>query len=185
MKDNKEIERSWILPYFPTLTFSHAITHNIYYLLSNDLGEMRIVERFLKDGKTYSLTVKNIGDLSRNEYEDDNLPEWAFLILKKEYKFMVSKTRHFLNYKNYQLEIDDYNYRVVNVGLFHNKESFQDKVKLECEFSSEEEANRFVLPEWAAGAEEVTYKPEYKNVCIANKGWPENKSSLTMGGWPK
>ena len=41
---------------------------------------------------------------------------------------------------------------------------------LECEFPDEAAAQAFKLPEWAAGAQEVTEEARFKNRSLATQG---------------
>jgi len=190
-KDIKEIERIWILPEMPPEELTiHKIPHLISYIFSEKEGEMRVVSRYLpeeddslnnlpfikKDGEKqvvgrFFLTVKSRGDMVRDEWEDKNLPEWAYKILAAQAVCGILKTRHFIKYNNYTLEVDEYSTRFFGVKRVSN--DIKGKVRLECEFASEEEANRFKLPEWAKGAVEVTFRRDFKNSIIASEGWPK------------
>ena len=190
-ENHKEIERIWILPKMPPQDVlenntskgdrERPIPHLISYIFSDHKGEMRVVKREFDTGNTFSITVKSRGDMVRDEWEDDRLPEWVYNIVEPNAVCGVAKTRHFVDYQNYTLEIDEYQYRFtrsevetdIDLCSFYNKdEDIAGKVRLECEFSSEEEANHFELPEWAEGAREVTTNRCYKNSQIAQHGWP-------------
>ena len=57
-----------------------------------------------------------------------------------------------------KFEFDEY-----KLGLF-------GLVIVECEFSTREEAEAFVLPDWVGHATEVTKDPRYKNQMLARFG---------------
>jgi CYTH domain-containing protein len=46
-------------------------------------------------------------------------------------------------------------------------------ITMEPEFTSEEQMNAFVLPDWAQGAVEVTHDSRYKNRNLALHGLPQ------------
>jgi len=114
----------------------------------NNPGELRIRD----DATAYWLTIKNDGHLSRDEYET-KIPKWAFELLQEHTPKMIHKTR----YKVGNIEVDKY------------RGDLEGLIMLECEFVSKEEAERFLLPAWAAGAIEVTYDPQYKNKNLGVK----------------
>jgi len=185
-ENHKEIERIWILPKMPspevlanntnTGARANPIPHLISYIFSDFNGEMRVVKREFDTGNKYSITVKSRGDMVRDEWEDTNIPEWVYNIVEPNAMCAVSKTRHFVDYQGYTLEIDEYHYRGSNrgrSGMYHDLTELNDKVRLECEFSFEQEANDFELPEWAKDAKEVTTDYRYKNSYLAQHGWPK------------
>ena len=161
-EDHLEIERAWILTEMPPAELiTHNIPHLISYLFSGKEGELRIVSREHKvdngmpaDVTKHSITVKsgNVG-LTRNEWEDDDFPEWAWKIMLNQTIASIKKTRYFVNYDNHKLEIDKYHYRMANG---EGGDDIRNKLRLECEFKSEEEANEFELPDWAKGSKEIT-----------------------------
>jgi CYTH domain-containing protein len=191
-ENHKEIERIWILPKMPSKEVlanntskgdrANPIPHLISYLFSDYKGEMRVVKREFDTGNKYSVTVKSRGDMVRDEWEDDHVPEWVYEIVEPNAICGVAKTRHFVDHQNYTLEIDEYQYRFTrgtidtdidsDIAYYNKEDDIAGKVRLECEFSSEEEANDFELPEWAEGAKEVTSNHCYKNSHIAKHGWP-------------
>lgn len=174
MADIKEIERIWILKEMPPAELIYSFrTHIISYILNNKFGEMRLVEKFMEGGPKYLLTVKSRGTLSRDEWEE-KIPSWVFDFLVKETKYSLKKTRHFVMHEKYNLEVDLYLDRYIIDQDFGNyfDRTIADKIKMECEFKSEDEAKQFVLPEWAKDAVEVTYDARYKNSMIAKLGWP-------------
>lgn len=181
-KDHKEIERAWILPNNPPQELiNDSILHLISYIFINNYGEMRVVRRYARE-KEFLLTLKTHGDMVRQEWEEE-IQQWSYNILEQQAVCGLKKTRHFINYHDFLLEIDEYHYRfergTINTEIdsdisFESKyEDIAGKIRLECEFSSEKEANDFILPGWAVGATEVTSDRRYKNAFIAKNGWPE------------
>ena len=190
-EDHIEIERAWVLEEMPAQELiTHSIPHQIAYLFSESYGELRIVKRYHEvargmpsDCEKFSITVKSgQSGLSRNEWEDDELPEWAFLVLEAQGKHVVEKTRYFVNHNEHKLEINQYANRsyspYADLYTFRNvvwTDDINGKIRLECEFSSEEEAKSFELPEWAEGAMEITGILDYRNRMIAQYGWPSKE----------
>lgn len=183
-KDSIEIERAWILNKMPPKELiSHNLPHKIGYLFSDYSGELRIVKRMhrtingMASNETWhSITVKSgQSGLSRSEWEDDYFPEWAYNILWEKRKASIDKTRHFVPYKKHRLEIDVYNardYLIHNIDGLHYSADIANNIRMECEFSSEDEAAQFELPEWAQDAREITGITEYRNRVMAEHGWP-------------
>lgn len=181
-----EIKRVWILP-SDSLSLiekkaTHCIPHVISYLFSEGHGEMRVVKRWTPDGIKYAVTVKNRGDLVRQDWEDNNLPLWVYQILSLQAKCSIQKDRYFVPHnQDYTLEVDKYQNRsiyyhfVSGQPLRRVKTDVMDKLRLECEFPSVEAANAFKLPLWARGATEITSDSRYKNAAIAENGWPKEK----------
>ena len=155
-----EIERSWILKALPdSALIDHSIYHEIGYLFNED-GELRVYKKNLAGRWKYGITVKTDGKLSRQEWEDKAFPEWAFnVVWPNTLGARVHKVRYFVHYSHdgniYLLEIDEY------------RKNCKGLIRLECEFRSEEAANRFVLPNWAKGSVEVTKDSRYKNKNLA------------------
>lgn len=154
----QEIERKFRLAHMPPVDEVSEIGVEIAQgYLSTEDGEARVRQKGIK----FFFTVKGEGNLSRDEWETE-IPEWVFktLWLKTEGR-RVEKTRYSIHYQGLTLEVDEY-YGRLN-GVF----------TLECEFSSEEAARAFVLPEWAVSAVEVTNDKAYKNKNLAVHGLPK------------
>ncbi len=150
MAVENEIERRFLLKEMPD---SNLITHSIYremgYVIT-DNGELRVVD---KHGSTrkYLITIKNSGGLSRLEWEEE-IPQWTFNIVWPHTEGLRLKIiRHFINFGGRVLEVDEY------------LDNLSGLVKLECEFSTEESANKFVLPDWAHSAIDVTNDVMFNN----------------------
>lgn len=184
MNESKEIERSWLIDSLPPKELIYnTSSHYIAYLFSDKFGEMRIINfGNLKDPK-YQIGVKNKGTLVRQEWDSNYVPRWVYDILEWNCYCGINKVRHLIKYNDYTFEIDEYKWRLYrpdikkgnHVPRYDN--TLKGKLKLECEFSSVEEAEEFKLPQWIHNPIEVTYKSEYKNCEIAEKGWPTQNES--------
>ena len=165
--DTIEIERSFLYQHdkLPTdLVIDNSVYHEIGYLIA-EKNELRIFKKKLTDGWHYAMTVKSDGNLSRKEWEV-TIPQWTFEELWPETEGRrVLKTRHFVNYKEWLLEIDEY---------YEPGYALDGLIRIECEFASEEEAAKFILPDWASGSIEITERSDYKNKNLATHGLPND-----------
>ena len=83
--------------------------------------------------------------------------EQAYLHLRdKAVGRIITKTRYFIPYDKYTIELD----------VFHGV--MEPLIMAEVEFSTEEEADGFVPPDWFG--EEVTFDKKYHNVNMALGG---------------
>ena len=114
------------------------------------------IVRIRRQDDEYILTYKSKGLMSREEY---NLPltKDAYEHLKQKADgIVISKTRYLIPEKNgLTIELD----------VFH--EVYEGLLLAEVEFSSEEEANSYVAPEWFG--EDVTFSSEYHNSTLSKK----------------
>lgn len=109
----------------------------------------------------YYLTIKSEGDIQRSESELAINRE-AFNQLWVETEGMrIFKTRYFIPYGDYTIELD----------FYHDK--LQGLITFECEFKSVEEANAFTVPQWAEGAGDITNDVRFKNRKLAMNGLPK------------
>jgi adenylate cyclase len=144
-----EIERKWRLRFVPGELHGHSALVEQGYILTGD-PELRL----RREDNDFMMTVKGDGDIERPEW-NSKVPPWVFDTLWPQVTHSLRKLRMTNFYQSQVLEIDTY---LDNLdGLF----------TLECEFSSIEEAEAFEPPDWAAGAMEVTYDPQYKNKNLA------------------
>ena len=180
-----EIERSWTLNpskmssklwlYLEDRFLGHRV-HTTAYLRANDNFEIRVIKKEDLPHPLYYFTVKSGGTLSRQEYEQ-LIPEWVYekLYETASGEHIIRKTRYYIEYidndkEKYILELDRYQ---------DKNGKFTNKYRLECEFSSEEEANRFKLPPYFADmAVEVTNDNRFKNKNLASNGWPSDYDNL-------
>lgn len=168
--EGTEIERQFVIPSLPEkYRIDHSVYHEVGYVITSS-GELRVFKKKLPDRWKFAITIKEDGNLSREEWEKE-LPEWAFNIVWPDTQgARVHKTRHFVNYANdigvYLVEVDEY------------VKSLKGLIRLECEFKTEGAARRFILPGWADGAIEVTNDPRYKNKNLAVHGLPPDFKGL-------
>lgn len=113
------------------------------------------VVRVRREGNEYVLTYKGGGMMVREEY---NLPlnEESFNhLIKKCDGRIIDKTRYFIPYEKYTIELDEF------------KGELAPLVMAEVEFESIEEANSFKAPKWFK--EDVTNNPEYHNSRMSQR----------------
>lgn len=145
-----EIERKFLLAAMPDEEFNQQRKISQGYVFLSP-GEMRI----RRDNQDFFLTVKGDGTISREEWEE-KIPEWVFNTLwPKTAGCRVSKLRSLRIWQGHHLEFDLYQDQLS--GLF----------TMECEFSSQEEAERFVVPDWVGKFVEVTNDFRFKNKNLA------------------
>ena len=112
------------------------------------------VVRIRKQDEEYILTYKGKGLMVREEY---NLPlnrDAYEHLLQKADGIVLTKTRYLLPLpQGLTIELDVFDAPYENLRL------------AEVEFSSEEEANAFVPPEWFG--EDVTYSKKYHNSVLS------------------
>lgn len=175
--NQNEIERAWVVSELPSIELvTHSVYHEIGYLVVTDPsmdspGELRVYRKKLPDRWKFGITVKGMGDVSRKEWEDKEFPEWAFCILWQYVEDrIVYKTRHFspmvFNNVDLLLEVDEY----------HN--NLEGLIRLECEFESEEQAEKFWLPSWVKNPNEVTYDKRFKNSRLSTLSKEEFKELM-------
>ena len=124
------------------------------YLIIGKNNEVRL----RKKGDKYLLTYKSGGTLSRKELEI-GIPKFIFNILwPKTEGRRIEKIRYSKSLSSgLVLEFDEY------FG------SLKGLITLEVEFSDEDSANNFMLPEYIQGID-ITADMKYKNKNLAIKG---------------
>ncbi len=113
------------------------------------------VVRVRQDNDKYELTYKSKGLMVREEY---NLP-----LTKESYEHLktkadgriITKKRYMIPYEGHTIELD----------IFEGELDWL--VLAEVEFSSEEDANLFIAPEWFE--EDVTFSTKYHNSNLSKK----------------
>lgn len=157
----KEIERKWILPEIPKwclLPRAHHVMIDQGYLnhFSSEDEEVRV--RWSRNHTEESFTLSTKVSTSDPMVREEN----TIHIPKKLFGVLWSLTSGSRVYKNrYQTTHDVY---TVEVDLFFEKDNL---VLMECEFPTVQEAEHFVLPDWAEGAVDVTNDKRYKNRSLA------------------
>lgn len=162
---SKEIEKKFLLRELPDLSQFQRVVRVFQrqgYLIAKDDVEQRLRRAAVENGPIeYFHTVKGDGTVSRSEYEDPNLHEWAFEALWGHIVgHPIEKIRHLSLWQGVIYEID------------HYQQPGQMFV-VEANFSSEDEAAAFVLPEWMANAIDVTDDKRFKAKNIARNGIPD------------
>ena len=143
-----EIERKFLLKELPNDLESYPVRHlEQGYLCTGPVVRIR------KDNDKYELTYKGKGSMVREEY---NLP-----LTKEAYEHLrgkidgrlITKRRYMIPFENSTIELDIFEGDLAPLTL------------AEVEFSSEEEANNFVAPDWFA--EDVTFSKLYHNSFLS------------------
>ena len=148
--EHREIERKYLIKELPENLDSYPFQRIEQAYLTVDP-----VIRVRKEDKSYYITYKGSGLLSREEY---NLPltESAYETLsKKADGNVIAKKRVLIPYDRYTIELDIFD------------PPFAPLILAEVEFESEEEANRFAPPDWFA--EDVTHDTNYHNSTMSRK----------------
>ena len=143
-----EIERKFLIKELP----KNLETYPCRHLEQGYLSTAPVV-RVRKDNDKYELTYKGKGAMVREEY---NLPLTAesFEHLKQKIDGrLIVKKRYMIPYGDFTIELDVFEADLAPLTL------------AEVEFSSEEEANAFVAPDWFA--EDVTFSKLYHNSYLS------------------
>jgi len=143
-----EIERKFLIKQLPDNLESYPMRQ----LEQGYLCTAPVV-RIRKDNDKYELTYKGKGSMVREEY---NLPltQAAYEHLKEKIDGrLITKKRYMIPFETYTIELDVFEGDLAPLTL------------AEVEFSSEEEANAFVAPDWFA--EDVTFSRLYHNSFLS------------------
>jgi adenylate cyclase len=152
-KSGREIERKWILPATPQLDGRVSESIRQGYLFSG-ASEMRV----RRTENACFMTVKRAGDGYRQEWESE-IPEWVFDAIWPNTKgSRLRKTRYSWKDDRVRFEVDIYEGKLAGLMV------------LEVEFRSKRAAAAFQLPDWAAGAREVTEDARFSNAALASAG---------------
>lgn len=145
-----EIERKFLIKRLPEDLDSYP-----YHLIEQAYLCTEPVIRVRKEDNNYYMTYKSGGSMVREEY---NLPlnKEAYESLKaKADGNLIGKKRVLIPYGAHTIELD----------LF--EAPFAPLILAEVEFSSVEEADAFIPPDWFS--EDVTYCAEYHNSTMSRK----------------
>ena len=146
-----EIEKKFLINKMPDNleSFVHSEIEQAYLCAAP-------VIRVRKKDEDYILTYKSRGMMIRQE-EEFQLDKEAYLhLLKKADGRVITKTRYFIPYENWTIELD----------VFHGE--MEPLVMAEVEFETEAEIAGFVPPKWFGA--DVTFDPRYHNVNMALGG---------------
>ena len=112
------------------------------------------VVRIRKEGERYTLTYKGSGAVTREEYNLDLNKEAFAHLLPKCDGILIEKTR-------YRVDLSDK--LTAEVDVFHG--TYEGRIYVEVEFTSEEEAGEFCPPAWFG--REVTGLEGYSNAALS------------------
>lgn len=144
-----EIERKYLIHQLPGdyANYPHEELEQ-GYLCTNPVVRIR------RTGDTYTLTYKGAGLMVREEY---NLP-----LTREAYEHLRPKTDGRLIHK-VRYRIPCQNVYTIELDIFWD--DLAPLILAEVEFPTEEEANRFVPPEWFG--EDVTFSSKYHNSTLS------------------
>ncbi|MBQ7226142.1 MAG: CYTH domain-containing protein [Clostridia bacterium] len=146
-----EIERKFLVNRLPNLDGVKFSQIKQGYFSINP--EKRVRQR---DDKYY-VTEKGEGDMVREEHEWEIDKVEAEELFRMSKTYIVEKTRYYLPYGKYTVELDVY------------KGRYEGLIVAEVEFESEREALDFAPPLWFGN--DITKDKSYKNMVLAlNKG---------------
>mgnify|MGYP003456369698 CR=1 FL=1 len=144
-----EIERKFLVGTLPSLDgYKHSEIVQGYTSFSPEIRVRRL------DNKYYR-TEKGEGMILREENEWEISKEEAEKMFKEVKTNLIEKTRYYISYNKYTIELDIY------------KGIFKGLIVAEVEFETLEEANNFTPPEWFL--EDISEKREYRNKILALK----------------
>lgn len=144
-----EIERKFLVTTLPDLEkYDYHIIEQAYLCTEP-------VVRIRKEDDNYYMTYKSKGFLKREEYNLSLTEESYNHLLKKADGNIITKKRYLIPYLKHTIELD------VFEGVF------EGTVVAEVEFSSTDEADNFIPPNWFG--EDVTYKKEYHNSYMSSQ----------------
>jgi CYTH domain-containing protein len=148
-----EIERKWLVDKKEVdnlikLSFDKERIEQYYLNGPNDEWVIR-----LRGNCQHFLTLKNKGLLSRQEIE--------IRISKQTFNDNIALAKTKIFKTRYMIEINPENLGCYEIDIYDG----YDFVTCEVEFDTEEEANKFIAPEWCI--KDVTNDPKYKNVNLA------------------
>ena len=144
-----EIERKFLVGELPQLDgYRHSEIVQGYVSFSPEIRVRRL------DNKYYR-TEKGEGMIAREENEWEIDEEVAEKMFKEVKTNLIEKTRYYIPYNKYVIELDIY------------KGIFKGLIVAEVEFESMEEAQAFTPPDWFI--EDISEKREYRNKILALK----------------
>ncbi|MDD2971181.1 MAG: CYTH domain-containing protein [Lachnospiraceae bacterium] len=151
-----EIERKFTIKELPK-----NIDHYGFHLIQQGYLCTNPVVRVRRQDEEYYLTYKGSGMMSREEY---NLP-----LTRESYEHLLEKVDgNIISKKRYLIPVKEYlpdSTLTIELDVFDAP--FEELIIAEVEFSSEEEANEFLPPDWFQ--EDVTYNSAYHNSNLSRK----------------
>lgn len=147
-----EIERKFLIKNIPENLDSYA-----FHLIEQGYLCTDPVVRVRRQDDDYFLTYKGKGLLAREEY---NLP-----LTRSGYEHLIKKADgNIIKKKRYLIPIEDTDL-TIELDIFDKP--FAPLIMAEFEFSSVEDANAFIAPDWFG--EDVTNDPAYHNSNMSKK----------------
>ena len=147
-----EIERKFLIKNIPENLDSYA-----FHLIEQGYLCTDPVVRVRRQDDDYFLTYKGKGLLAREEY---NLP-----LTRSGYEHLIKKADgNIIKKKRYLIPIEDTDL-TIELDIFDKP--FAPLIMAEVEFSSVEDANAFIAPDWFG--EDVTNDPAYHNSNMSTK----------------
>ncbi|OQA26809.1 MAG: CYTH domain protein [Firmicutes bacterium ADurb.Bin354] len=147
-----EIERKFLIKNIPENLDSYA-----FHLIEQGYLCTDPVVRVRRQDDDYFLTYKGKGLLAREEY---NLP-----LTRSGYEHLIKKADgNIIKKKRYLIPIEDTDL-TIELDIFDKP--FAPLIMAEVEFSSVEDANAFIAPDWFG--EDVTNDPAYHNSNMSKK----------------
>ena len=144
-----EIERKFLVGSLPNLDGAKSsVIIQGYVSFSPEIRVRRLDDKYYR-------TEKGEGMIFREENEWEISKEEAEKMFKEVKTNLIEKTRYYIPYNKYTIELDIY------------KGIFKGLIVAEVEFETLEEANNFTPPEWFL--EDISEKREYRNKILALK----------------
>ena len=142
-----EIERKFLVGALPSLDgYKHSEIVQGYVSFSPEIRVRKLDDKYYR-------TEKGEGMIVREETETEIDREAAEEMFKKIKTNLIEKTRYYIPYNKFTIELDIY------------KGIFKGLIVAEVEFESEGEAISFVPPLWFG--EDITRDKSYKNMVLA------------------
>lgn len=151
-----EIERKYLIPVLPEDLKQYPYQRIEQGYLCTDP-----VIRVRRQDDAYILTYKSCGLLEREEYNLLLHAEAYAHLKEKADGIYIEKVRYRIPYGNYTIELDVFRGQIAPLKM------------AEVEFSSAEEANAFVPPDWFG--EDVTFDARYQNSWMSVHGYPKQE----------
>ncbi len=147
-----EIERKFTIKKLPEDLGSYD-----YHVIEQAYLTTEPTIRVRREDERYYMTYKGVGGCNTSlSHEEYNLPltkEAYETLASKADGNVISKKRYLIPYMGHTIELDIF------------AEPFKPLIIAEVEFSSVDEANDFVPPEWFE--EDVTDRQEYRNAYLS------------------
>lgn len=163
-----EIERKFLIKHLPDNLNSYP-----FYQIEQGYLCTEPVVRIRRQDEEYYLTYKSKGLMVREEYNLSLTKEAYEHLLPKVDGILIAKKRYLLplpasaQSENTQTPMAASSASELTIELDIFEGELSPLILAEVEFSTEEEANRFVPPEWFG--EDVTYSTEYHNSVLSRK----------------